>query len=165
MSYSNIEFMLKIYCALFLFTFMAVACSENNNLNSPPELSYRGMSKDNMNQGSLGLNDTIKINLSFIDLDGDLSGVPNNLVIIDNRLNEVHVTNTIPDLPTTKNGNVGFINVTVPTLCCIFSDGTPACEAPRDQPTNELTFDIYVIDQNGNQSNRVTTELITLFCK
>lgn len=117
-----------------------------------------------MNQGSLGLKDTLIVNLSFSDTDGDLSGIQGNIVIIDNRNGEIHFTNTIPNLPDAKQGNVGTMQLSIPTLCCIFDDGTPACEAPPNMPTNQLTFDIYVIDAAGHESNRVTTPQIELVC-
>lgn len=141
-----------------------MACSDEPIGNNAPEISYLAINKDNMIQGSLGLNDTITVTLDFSDIDGDLSGIENNVIVVDNRLDEIHVTNTIPDLPNTKNGDIGTLFINIPTLCCIFDDGTPACESPPNQPTNKMTFDIYLIDKNGNESNRVTTEEVTILC-
>jgi hypothetical protein len=156
--------MIKYSVLLGLVIWLCSSCTDNPIGNHPPEISFAGMSKDKLNQGSLGLNDTILVSLNFVDVDGDLSGAANNVVVIDNRLNETHYINTIPDLPPTKNGNVGIMTINIPTVCCIFSDGTPACDSPPNTPTNEITFDIFLVDQLGNESNRVTTPSITLFC-
>lgn len=156
--------MIKEYAVAGLFIWLCTSCSQNPMGNNSPEISFAGMSKDKLNQGSLGLNDTLLVSLNFIDVDGDLSGARNNVVVIDNRLDEIHYINTVPDLPPTKNGNVGIMTINIPTVCCIFSDGTPACDSPPNTPSNQITFDLYLIDQAGNESNRVTTPVVTLFC-
>lgn len=156
--------MIKYIVILSIVIWSCISCSDNPNGNNRPEISFAGMSKDKLNQGSLGLNDTLLVSLNFVDVDGDLSGARNNVVVIDNRLDEVHYINTIPDLPQTKNGNIGIMTINIPTVCCIFNDGTPACDSPPNTPTNEISFDIFLIDQLGNESNRITTPIITLFC-
>ena len=83
--------MLRLFVVLFVSVLLYYGCSENNNINSAPEITYMGMNKDVLVQGNLGLEDTLVVQFSFTDLDGDLSGVANNVQVIDNRNGEVHV--------------------------------------------------------------------------
>jgi len=122
-----------------------------------------GMNKDVLVQGNLGVEDTLVVQFGFTDLDGDLSGVSNNVQVIDNRNGEVHVVNRIPDLPQTDIGNVGTVILNIPTLCCFFDDGSPACSNPEGA-TNTMTFGIRVFDQAGNMSNTINTDDLLIQC-
>ncbi len=156
--------MIRVYAIAAMLTLLLIACGDDPVGNNSPVISYNGMSKDNIVQGSLGLEDTLVIGLTFEDIDGDLDEAMNNIVVIDTRNGEIHYTNTVPDLPESENGNKGQMQISVPTLCCLFDDGTPPCESPPDFPTNEFSFEIYIFDAQGNQSNRVSTPEFTLLC-
>ena len=73
--------MLRLFVVLFVSVLLYYGCSENNNINSAPEITYMGMNKDVLVQGNLGLEDTLVVQFSFTDLDGDLSGVANNVQV------------------------------------------------------------------------------------
>lgn len=159
----HVGYMLRII-GLLLMAIVVSHCSDNNNINSAPEISYNGINKDSLNQGSLGSEDTLVVSFSFIDINGDLSGVDGNLIITDNRTGEVHLTNEIPDLPIADNGNVGSAIILIPTLCCLFEDpNTPACSNPPGV-NNSVSFSIKVIDAAGNESNSISTPDIRLLC-
>lgn len=154
--------MLRFFVVLFFSVLLYYGCSGDNNINSAPEINYMGMNKDVLLQGDLGLEDTLLVQFGFTDLDGDLSGIPNNVEVIDNRNGELHVVNRIPDLPQTDIGNVGTVVLSIPTLCCFFDD-EPACSTPEDA-TNTMTFGIRVFDQAGNMSNTIATDEIVILC-
>lgn len=154
--------MLRLFAAIIIMMTISYGCSDNNNINSAPEITYTGINKDTLRQGSLGIEDTLVVAFSFIDLDGDLCGNPNNIEVIDNRTGELHVTNAIPDLPAANNGNIGNAVLQIPTLCCLFDD-KPACSNPEGA-LNSISFSITVFDAAGNESNMITTQEITIIC-
>ena len=154
--------MLRLLVVLILSIMLYCSCSGDNNINSAPEITYMGMNKDVLRQGNLGLHDTLIVQFSFIDIDGDLSGVSVNVQVIDNRTGEVHVVNRIPDLPQTDIGNVGTATLNIPTLRCLFDD-EPACSTPEGV-TDTMTFGIRVFDRAGNMSNTVNTDEIVILC-
>jgi len=151
---------------------LAAASSCTNSPNFPliPEIEYLGASKISMVQNSLNA-DSIFIQISFTDGDGDLGGEiegqSQNIFITDNRTGESYDRFRIPDIPQqgASNGISGTITLRLYTTCCLFPDNIPPCEAPADFPTNELTLDINIIDRAGNLSNTITTEPITLLCE
>ncbi|MBT8189613.1 MAG: hypothetical protein KJO29_04230, partial [Bacteroidia bacterium] len=71
-----------------------------------------------------------------------------------------------PEIPSigAQNGIEGEIQVKLFTTCCIFPGLIPPCVNPPEYPTNEITFDIYMFDDAGNQSNTITTQSVTLIC-
>ena len=144
---------------------MVWACTENQpNGNNPPTLSFRGMESDVMRQG-LG-QDTIFVILDFEDVDGDIIGGQNgNISLVDNRDGTIEPV-TFPDLPDLSKGQKGTLRLAILSTCCIFppEDQIPACESDPDFPPNLYTYDIFITDGNGNESNRVTTGEITLLC-
>lgn len=154
--------MLRLFVVSIISAMLYCSCSGDNNINSAPEITYMGMNKDILIQGDLGLEDTLVVRFGFNDLDGDLSGVANNVEVIDNRNGQLHVVNRIPDLPQTDIGNVGTVILNIPTLCCLFDD-EPACSTPEGA-TNSMTFGIRVFDQAGNVSNTVNTDEIIIQC-
>jgi hypothetical protein len=154
--------MLRLFVVSIISAMLYCSCSGDNNINSAPEITYMGMNKDILIQGDLGLEDTLVVRFGFNDLDGDLSGVANNVEVIDNRNGQLHVVNRIPDLPQTDIGNVGTVILNIPTLCCLFDD-EPACSTPEGA-TNSMTFGIRVFDQAGNVSNTVNTDEIVIQC-
>lgn len=154
--------MLRLSVGLIVSIMLFISCSGDNNINSAPEITYMGMNKDVLLQGNLGVEDTLIVQFGFTDVDGDLSGVSNNVQVIDNRNGEVHVVNRIPDLPQTDIGNAGTVILNIPTLCCLFDD-EPACSTPEGA-TDTMTFSIRVFDQAGNMSNTVNTDELVILC-
>lgn len=122
-----------------------------------------------MVQNSLNT-DSLFLTINFKDGDGDFGGnnqVTEHIVIIDNRTGEVFDRFKLPEIPTigAQNGIEGEIQVKLFTTCCIFPGLIPPCVNPPDYPTNDLSFDIYMFDDAGNQSNTITTGSITLLCQ
>ena len=118
-----------------------------------------------MFQGAIN-SDTVYIFLQFSDGNGDIGGFNSqNIIVIDKRTDERYDSFSLPELPLSKNGVNGEIIVRLFTTCCIFPENIPPCEAPDDYPTNELILEIFLLDEAGNESNRVLTDPITLLCQ
>lgn len=147
------------------------SCINAPNYNDIPNLEFISFSNNTMSQAPLN-SDTTIVSLSFTDGDGDLGygmGDPGvNIFVVDNRTGEFYDRFRIPAIPEqgANNGVSGVINMVLLNTCCVFppQDSIPACESPSQYPTNDLTFNIYMVDRAGNKSNEVTTPIITLNC-
>jgi len=150
----------------FFLSLCLVACDNSvENLDRPPELVYQGLINSSMQQG-LGT-DSVDIRLTFSDLDGDLSGVNElDIFIIDNRDGSEYIVRSFPQLPNNGRVQEGTMILTLPNSCCIYPPEamTPACDRNPRYPENRFTVDVYIEDLNRNQSNRITTDTITMNC-
>jgi len=102
--------------------------------------------------------DSIVITVSFRDGDGDLGTDDNanrNLFVVDNRpfASDITLDFSLPNLtPDTKNPAIqGNMTIVIPPTAIEPGSGL------ADQFTN---FDVYILDRNDNESNRVTTDSI-----
>ena len=166
--------MTKLYHLLLSITILgpwivlSTSCNTDPGFSRTPEIEFLDLSKDSLSQGLL--DDSLFVRLSFRDGDGDLGTDPNsiNFALIDSRTNDTLNRFKVPPLPIGEgeSGIEGTITLKVFTTCCLFPDGTN-CRPyiPNiDDPTQNLTIGIIMIDDAGNQSNRVVTDQITLFC-
>ena len=153
-------------CSL-LSLVLILTCQSAPDYSDTPIISFEAFSKSSMNQGSLN-NDSVILTITFADGDGDVGSSDNerNLFLTDSRTGEVYDRFRTPFIPEegTGNGISGTIRINLFNTCCIFPDNIPPCESPDLFPTNELSFDIYLMDRAGNKSNTITTEPITLLC-
>lgn len=117
-----------------------------------------------MNQG-FGQNDSIIAQLKFEDIDGDIVGgfgVPNNIFIIDSRDGAIDPL-TFPELPDVGDGQKGDLTIQIKSTCCNNGNVLP-CEPDTVTTFSSYSYDIFIVDNAGNESNRVTTNVITLLC-
>lgn len=148
---------------------MFCSCADAPDFSEVPTLEYVGISKTELQQGSLN-NDTLTLFLAFEDGDGDigLEDTDNrtDLFLIDRRTQDTAERIKSPFVPLqgAANGIKGEMSIRIFTTCCIFPDNIPPCQAPPQYPTNELQYDIILVDRAGNESNTVSTDIITLFC-
>ena len=160
--------------SLFLLILVGIqwqSCTSNPGFGDVPEIEFLSFSKDTMEQNSLNT-DSVFLKITFTDGDGNLgtgaSNVTENIVITDNRNGDVFDRFKVPDIEDVgaQNGIEGTITLKLFTTCCTFpaQDSIPPCFSPIQYPTNEITFDIYMVDDDGNQSNTVTTSSLTLLC-
>lgn len=122
-----------------------------------------------MVQNSLNT-DSLIVRFSFTDGDGDIGLDPDvferNIFIIDNRTGDTYDAFKAPVIPEqgASKGISGEVSLRLFTTCCLFPDNIPPCESPPQFPTDTLTLDIYMTDRANNESNRITTTPIVLFC-
>jgi hypothetical protein len=158
------------YTFLFIiFSFLLAACVKAPEFSDVPEISFVSVSKVTMMQNDLPT-DSVFVTFSFTDGDGDLGSGPNgafNIFLTDTRTGFQENKFRIPEIPQagTANGIEGEVRVLLFTTCCIFSDSRPPCTTSPMEPTNDLSYEIYIEDRAGNQSNVIETSLITLVCE
>ena len=156
-----IKILLLNCCIITLIT----ACLRPPDFPIEPEIEFISFSKSTLVQGFF--NDTTVVVFSFTDGDGDLgSDTVQNVFIEDNRTG-FEVEFTIPTIPSQGNNNgiSGEISIEIYSDCCILPDNPFPCQPSTTFPTDTLTYDIYIIDQAGNQSNTITTSPLVLLCQ
>ena len=146
-----------------------VSCATDPGFDNVPEITFLDISKDTLIQDNLNT-DSLFMRITFKDGDGDL-GTENqnfkeNIIVTDLRTGVISNRFNIPPIANggLNSGIEGEITMKIFTTCCIFPDGTPPCQNPADFPTNALSFEIEMIDDKGNRSNKVTTSVVTLLC-
>ncbi len=153
----------------FLVLVSAIRCGLSPGFSDIPEIEFISISKDTINQGSL-LTDSLLLVISFTDGDGDLgterNGVFENIVLTDSRTQVRYDRYKIPplDIAGAMTGIEGEIILKVYNTCCLFPDNIPPCSRPPQYPFDELQLEVIMIDDSGNESNRITTPKITLLC-
>jgi len=152
--------------SLILLGLSIMSCdSDVPNGNNSPTLSYMGLEKETMLQGDG--TDSVVVALTFEDVDGDIGGVnAANIIVTDNRDGSEYITLSFPELPNNGKPQQGTLQLTLPNTCCIYpaSANTPACDRNPRFPRNRFTVDIVIEDLNGNRSNVITTDSLTLNC-
>ena len=148
------------------------ACVTAPDFPDEPVLTFAGVSRTMMDQGALN-QDSIVVFFTFTDGDGDLGIPPEertgqsfDLLVVDTRTNNIQDKFFLPYVPPkgATNGISGNGRVVLFSTCCIYDDGTPPCSIPPEFTTQDIEYEIYVIDRSGNESNRISTGPITLVC-
>lgn len=163
----------KIILGLLAFCLLLSSCVTAPNYSDTPELTFVSMSKNQMIQSELGT-DSLWINLKFTDGDGNV-GVPEgqfdqNVTIYDSRTDEVYARFSTPAIPQegANNGVEADLTILLLNECCFYEptpqDTIPACSIVEAYPTNTMHFRITIRDQDGNISNEVQTDPLTLIC-
>jgi hypothetical protein len=158
-------FILAILAILVWFS----ACVNAPDFSDIPEIEFISLSDGTMEQGFFET-DSVLLVFSFTDGDGDI-GIEStdpgqDIFIIDNRTGNIYDRFKTPFVPLqgVNNGIQGEVRIKLFTTCCIFPEEMPPCTASDEFPSNDLSFDIYMIDRAGNESNRITTPMIQLLC-
>ena len=155
---------------MFIIGISIFSCAVDPGFDDVPEITFLSISNDTMVQNNLNTDSTF-ITIAFKDGDGDIGTdnklVSDNIIVTDLRTGVIASRFNVPKIETNglKSGIEGEITLKVFTTCCIFEDGTPPCSNPMDTPTNQINFEIEMFDDNGNRSNKVVTEFVTLLCE
>lgn len=148
------------------------SCIQPPDLPDEPVITYTGMSGTTMDQGALN-QDSIVIFFEFTDGDGDIGTDPSSrtvedfdLFLVDTRTGNIQDRYFLPHVPPkgASNGIIGNARVVLLSTCCIYEDGSAACQPNPNQLTDTVVYEIYIMDRAGNESNRILTEEITLNC-
>lgn len=165
MQYSRSLFWLIAIVALTIGS-----CSQAPQYPIEPVITYEGINKGRIAQYTNGPVDSLQIQFSFTDGDGDLSLIDSDSVDIflrDSRLPQIPSFFRFPliDREGTGNGISGTATVTIintNNICCIFENRL--CAEDPDYPTDTFTYSIQIRDRAGNFSNIIQTELIEIAC-
>ena len=148
------------------------ACATPPEYPNEPIIEFVSLSKDTLSRPLGGVDafaDSVLVTISFTDGDGDIGDIDTtlSLVFIDSRngakndlkipfVNEVGASSGIK-------GEISFI---VNAQCCIFPDPfiNPCTDVLPGYPYDPLTYDVYITDRAGNESNTVTTNTIFVKC-
>jgi len=159
MSLGKVGLMLA-FCSILYYS-----CTQAPDFADAPEISFISMSKNSMVQNINNV-DSLFLTISFRDGDGDLGSLQNNgsenIILVDSRTGIIADRYKVPIIPIagTQKGIEGEITIKVFTTCCRFEDANP-CASPPNVPTNELFYEIYMIDDSGNESNRVNSSFLS----
>lgn len=163
--------MKSLIYSICTFSFLILlACSEPPVYPDEPIIEFVSLSKSSMQQSFASI-DSILVTLSFTDGDGDIGSEPGDsssiVLYIDKRQNNIQPPRVIPtvgDIGVGK-GISGKIFIHLPTSCCIEIAGntTFTCER-RPGITDEVNYEMWIVDRAGNESNRVELPPITLRC-
>ncbi len=155
-----------------VLVFIAVACIQRPEYPEQPVISYEGLSKRVIAQGSSSaLPDTLALLFSFTDGDGNLGYENDSLDIFLTDSRDGFVENLkLPVFPSqgTGNGISGEITVRVFNkpfnICCTYPNGQVPCTPSTIYPTDTFSYGIQIRDRAGNFSNKVQSEVITILC-
>lgn len=159
---------------LSLLALLATAIALVTSCTSPPDypdepvIAYQSASRLFMNQG-YGQEDSITLTLSFTDGDGDIGFQQTeqavNVFVRDLR-DDYERLYRLPFVPQRgiTNGISGTIDLKLYQTCCYVEQYIPCSPSLPEGTTDEVRYEIYIVDRAGNESNRVQTEAITLFC-
>lgn len=161
--------MRPFYYLLFSLLFIA-SCVSAPEFPIEPILTFERVNKDQIRALGVGLVDSIEIQFSFTDGDGDISqpnGDSIDIFLTDSRVN-IPQSFSIPMIPVegTGNGISGDIFITVVNttgICCII-DGELCPQNPR-LPVDTFSYAIQIRDRAGNMSNRIQTSPVNILCR
>lgn len=147
-----------------LFGFFA--CIKPPSYPIEPVIEFTSLSKFTIKQSTLNV-DSITINFSFTDGDGDLGDSDSiNIFVTDTRQDFVANKFRIPFIPPegAANGISGEVSIVTYSTCCIFPDGQVPCTPSTAYPVDTLTYKIQIRDRAGNLSNIIETPPIFVLC-
>lgn len=150
-----------------ILAWLVCSCVTDPNFPDEPQIEYIGISKNQMKQSSLNNVDSIFLQFSFTDGDGDIGSEDFNVFLRDQRTGSIYDPFIIPEIPVlgSSKGVSGDVTLRVYTTCCIFPDpNIQVCESPEQYPTDTLVLDIQLFDRAMNGSNIITTEPIIILC-
>ena len=132
------------------FFIIVLFSSCKKDVDNTPKISLLGTSTTSVTEGQ-----AVTISISYSDADGDLgenTSNATNLYLVDNRVNVVYKYRIQQLAPVGESiGIKGNLNLGVNGLT--ITDGSSS---------QNVTYNIYVIDRAGHQSNSVTTGAINI---
>ncbi len=161
--------MMKNWIPIVVFSLGSIGfwhCVTPPDYPKEPKIEFISLSKSTLKQGELGNEDSLFVNFSFTDGDGDLGSQDSfDVFFIDLRDNTEAERFRLPKIPEKGSGNgvIGTAKLTLPTTCC--RGILPPCKPSRLKPVDTLVYEFYVRDRAGNLSNRVKTSPIFLQCQ
>ena len=157
---------------VFVLAIIVAACVQPPDYPNEPSISYYSVNQLQIAQGNgNAAPDTLAVQFEFEDGDGDLGfeGDSIDVYLADSR--DGFVTNfKLPVIPDqgTGNGISGIVTLRIPNtpfnICCIYPDGSTACQPNNNFPTDTFSYSIQMRDRAANSSNKIQTETITILC-
>ena len=156
----------KVLLSLSLLISLVVGCIKAPEFPDIPEIELLGLSNSRMKQSAFNEDSTV-VFIEFTDGDGDIGSDDSlNVFVKDLRDNFISNRFRIPYVPEAgaNNGISGELSLTLYTTCCTYPNGQAPC-TPSDQFLfDSISYEIYIVDRAGNESNRIVTPRILLEC-
>ncbi len=156
----------KFFLSSMLVIFLIAGCIKAPEFPDIPEIELLGLSNSRMKQSAFNEDSTL-VFLEFTDGDGDIGSNDSlNVFVKDLRDNFIANRYRIPYVPEAgaNNGISGELTLTLYTTCCTYPNGQAPC-TPSDQFLfDSISYEIYIVDRAGNESNRIVTPRILLEC-
>jgi hypothetical protein len=155
-------------CLLAGFFLFLSDCATPPNYPNEPVITFKSLSRNYMKQNSNSLADSLLLTFSFTDGDGDLGSDDSvGVYIKDGRDGFDKPPYKIPYINPQGAGNgiSGEISIRLNTTCCTFANGYPPCSVVPNVPYDTLTYQVYIRDRAGNESNVIETPQILLYCQ
>lgn len=142
------------------------SCTQAPDFPLEPVISNLQINKNVLKQG-LANQDSLLISIDFTDGDGDIGSDSLSITVIDNRDNSIAEQYKIPIVPEAGAGNgiEGTIYIRMNTTCCIYNSGQPPCSPSTTEPTDTISYTVFIKDRSNNESNRLVSPDITLLCE
>ena len=156
---------------LLFFALLFASCVNAPEYPVEPVLTFERLSKNQIYQFTNGPQDSLQIQFSFTDGDGDLSQLTSDSIDIfleDSRFPGFVTPFSLPLIPEegTGNGISGdiFIDVvnTSAQICCVAN--RRICAEFEDFPIDTFSYSIQIVDRAGNRSNVIRTTPIEILC-
>lgn len=128
------------------------ACEEENLIDPQPEIELISIGPELVRE----FEDSVRIRVFYKDGDGDLGGGhpdSNNVFVVDNRagiVNAYRLQSLVPDQ--TQVPIQGEVDILINSL--FIADSSTQ---------EEVSFSLYMVDQAGHESNRITTRSLTIY--
>lgn len=147
-------------------------CTQPPDYPKEPFINFIGFSQSVISQGTPNAPlDTLAVNFSFTDGDGDLGSENDSLDVFLTDSRDGFVTNfKLPFIPEQGGGSGISGDITVKiinkpfNLCCANLATGEACKPNVPGPTDTLSYFIQIRDRSGNFSNKTRTGTLTLLC-
>jgi hypothetical protein len=156
---------MKLYLVgiAIVLTGLVASCKKTKNNNTNPVITLQGLDSNTVVSGAS--NDTVFIRFQVVDGDGDIAhdkvgSGDHDIYITDSRTGEV-LPYWYPDIPSGSINPEEGVNafVTLRVLAAFIS-------TRLDHPLGDtLTYDLYVKDKAGHQSNVITTPKVYILPK
>lgn len=138
-------------CISVFLLFFGSGCKKDGSLGPDPHIEYVSVSSKNLTVG-----DSLVVTIAYEDLEGDLGASDfetKNLFLVDQR-DQIEIGYNLKQLdPGTGEIHIkGELDILVSSVFLLDSDATE----------ETLSYEIYLIDREGNRSNRVLTDNISI---
>lgn len=168
---------LSAICLFLLGLTVLQFCVKPPDYPNEPVIEFKSISKTQTFQDIDALpDDTIRLTFTYTDGDGDIGSMGSDSVssvfFVDRRDNSTLVPgDRLPFVEPqgTGNGISGEISVRLRRSCCIYIGPggiSQACEAAALAIARDtVTYEVFIRDRAGHESNRILTPPIVLICK
>ena len=154
---------IKLTSFLLLITIVCFFSCDDKSSDTP-YIEFVSVSKSYLSQNGA---DSLYFKFSFTDGDGNIgSDTTDNVFVKDSRTGLNVSSYKIPDYLGNNSNNSsrsGEVTIIVYSQCCIFPD-TTSCHSSTIYPTGIMKYQLQIKDQEGNYSNIIESNEITLEC-